>query len=292
MRIYCICIGLYILCACKYSIEKMKFQLALHFTKNKRNAPSIRTISSAMITLTTASTYTYTQRSCDCTGYSKTLTNRTSNTVLVVDDRTTEQTSIGNVIIAEMKKYYHTLVSVLSSINRILYFSILYTPVICTSLILLLSDGNSSDSSSVSSVSGSGSVSTTSILKQQWWKYFMYCLSVSGPCVLKLSQWASTRPDLLPVALCKHLTELQANARTPSHTHAYDSLRKAFGTNWSSWLILDRPDSSSKSSSPLVVLGTGTRQSYHYLASIRYTDMHAYTNIHTYNHACTHTHSF
>lgn len=57
----------------------------------------------------------------------------------------------------------------------------------------------------------------------------MHALERGGPCLIKLGQWASTRPDVLPLSLCRTLASLHDDSPThgPGHTEA--AIEEAFG---------------------------------------------------------------
>ena len=68
---------------------------------------------------------------------------------------------------------------------------------------------------------------------ERWCRWFdaalLRALERGGPCLIKLGQWASTRPDLLPPALCATLASL--HHRVPEHSLAFTrtSIAAAFG---------------------------------------------------------------
>ena len=54
-------------------------------------------------------------------------------------------------------------------------------------------------------------------------------LSAAGPCAVKLGQWASTRPDLLPRGVCDALSTLHEGASTHSFAETEAACEEAFG---------------------------------------------------------------
>lgn len=57
--------------------------------------------------------------------------------------------------------------------------------------------------------------------------YYQLCrlaLQSLGPCFIKLAQWASTRRDIVPIALCKELSKLNSSAPTHSLSHTMSIL--------------------------------------------------------------------
>ena len=86
-----------------------------------------------------------------------------------------------------------------------------------------------------------------------WWTLLRSSISSSGPCAIKLSQWAATRPDLFPIEMVNALSKLQNKAyahtkRTAKHT--VNALKKAFGSNYKDFIDIDVYN-------PKSVLGSG-----------------------------------
>ena len=54
-------------------------------------------------------------------------------------------------------------------------------------------------------------------------------LDRGGPCLTKLGQWASTRPDVLPPSLCATLSSLHHRVRPHSLAHTRAAIAEAFG---------------------------------------------------------------
>jgi hypothetical protein len=76
-------------------------------------------------------------------------------------------------------------------------------------------------------------------LQELWWRCFVAALERTGALVIKLAQWASSRPDLFGQAVCARVQHLQD--RTPPHslaeTHA--ALDAMFGPGWPDYLRID-----------------------------------------------------
>lgn len=72
-----------------------------------------------------------------------------------------------------------------------------------------------------------------------FWRTCVWSLEAAGPTFLKLAQWASSRPDLLPASVVRRLSALQATV----HPHAYEQteelLAEAFGNSWKEVFRLD-----------------------------------------------------
>ena len=52
-----------------------------------------------------------------------------------------------------------------------------------------------------------------SSLRKWWYRLFVYCLQIGGSSFMKLGQWAATRPDILPIELCKQLSTLHSSTQ-------------------------------------------------------------------------------
>ncbi|KAK7086347.1 putative aarF domain-containing protein kinase 2 [Halocaridina rubra] len=68
--------------------------------------------------------------------------------------------------------------------------------------------------------------------KDFWWGLLLKAIEFSGPIVIKLGQWISTRRDLFPDTCCTQFAHLQR--RIPPHSWSFTvyRMRKAFGPNW------------------------------------------------------------
>lgn len=64
-----------------------------------------------------------------------------------------------------------------------------------------------------------------------WYPLFAYLISKSGAAFIKWGQWASTRPDAFPPALCRQLTRLQAAAPTHSFAHTRREIQIALNSS-------------------------------------------------------------
>ena len=60
----------------------------------------------------------------------------------------------------------------------------------------------------------------------------MRALERGGPCLIKLGQWASTRPDLLPLTTCRTLASLHDAVPSHSHRATLAAIEEAFGAPW------------------------------------------------------------
>lgn len=60
----------------------------------------------------------------------------------------------------------------------------------------------------------------SNLIEGLFYKSIRIGLQRAGPTFAKLGQWAATRPDILPLKLCRELGKLQSGA--PSHEHAWN----------------------------------------------------------------------
>ncbi|XP_071547755.1 uncharacterized aarF domain-containing protein kinase 2-like isoform X2 [Panulirus ornatus] len=65
-----------------------------------------------------------------------------------------------------------------------------------------------------------------------WWILMLKAIEFSGPILIKLGQWASTRRDIFPDACCSQFSRLQRRIKPHSWPYTLYQLRKAFGPNW------------------------------------------------------------
>ena len=63
-------------------------------------------------------------------------------------------------------------------------------------------------------------------------KTILRALERGGPCLIKLGQWASTRPDLLPLTTCRTLASLHDAVPSHSHRATLAAIEEAFGAPW------------------------------------------------------------
>ncbi|XP_045123610.1 uncharacterized aarF domain-containing protein kinase 2-like isoform X3 [Portunus trituberculatus] len=65
-----------------------------------------------------------------------------------------------------------------------------------------------------------------------WWGLLLMGIECSGPILIKLGQWASTRRDLFPDTCCSQFSRLQRRIKPHSWRFTKCQLRRAFGPNW------------------------------------------------------------
>jgi len=72
-----------------------------------------------------------------------------------------------------------------------------------------------------------------------FWQLVLAALQAHGPIAVKFAQWASTRPDLLPVIVCENFARLQADVRPHTYRETAETLAEAFGQDWADRLELE-----------------------------------------------------
>ncbi|XP_037778220.1 uncharacterized aarF domain-containing protein kinase 2-like isoform X3 [Penaeus monodon] len=76
--------------------------------------------------------------------------------------------------------------------------------------------------------------------KDLWWFLLLRGIEFSGPILIKLGQWASTRRDLFPDSCCRQFAKLQRSVKPHSWKYTKYMMRKAFGPEW--WKIFVKFD--------------------------------------------------
>jgi len=98
--------------------------------------------------------------------------------------------------------------------RRFIYLFLLFSPVLLTSPLLLLGP---------ESINGSASG-----LSLWWYKFLTRQMQCAGPTFVKLGQWAASRTDLFPAALCDRLGALHSHGKPHSFGHTRRLLEKSF----------------------------------------------------------------
>lgn len=116
-----------------------------------------------------------------------------------------------------LRKLWESILFYLGLFGRFLCLIGLFLPSIATTPALLMDNETISDS---------------------WWNWLKYCINVAGPCSIKFAQWVSTRPDLFPLAVCKHFQDLQSQSIQPSWEEVNSILKKNYGNHWTDRLTI------------------------------------------------------
>lgn len=75
--------------------------------------------------------------------------------------------------------------------------------------------------------------------EDMFWCWALAALQSHGPLAIKFAQWASTRPDILPLRICQHFATLQDSVKPHHYQNTEKALDDAFGCEWPSRLQLD-----------------------------------------------------
>ena len=62
-----------------------------------------------------------------------------------------------------------------------------------------------------------------------WYSFLVGQMERAGPSFIKLGQWAASRADLFPAALCDRMSKLHSSNKPHSFTHTKRVIEKAFG---------------------------------------------------------------
>jgi ABC1 atypical kinase-like domain len=86
------------------------------------------------------------------------------------------------------------------------------------------------------------------MMKNEWnhWYYqvCLYCVECSGACVIKLMQWASSRPDLFGNDFCSIFHKLQDNTIPHSWQHTEQLLIQYYGPNYHEFIQIPKQQKS------------------------------------------------
>lgn len=63
-----------------------------------------------------------------------------------------------------------------------------------------------------------------------WYSFLVKQMERAGPSFIKLGQWAASRADLFPAALCERMSKLHSNGKPHSFHHTKRVIEKAFAT--------------------------------------------------------------
>ena len=66
-------------------------------------------------------------------------------------------------------------------------------------------------------------------LRVYWYRLLVATLQVTGSLFMKLGQWASTRPDILPIELCKRLSTLHSTTKCVDYPIMFRTIERELG---------------------------------------------------------------
>ena len=76
-------------------------------------------------------------------------------------------------------------------------------------------------------------------LREKWLSLVVFGVECSGAAVVKLFQWASSRPDMFGDSFCSVFKKLQDNTSPHSFRHTKAVLASSFGKNWENLIEID-----------------------------------------------------
>lgn len=76
--------------------------------------------------------------------------------------------------------------------------------------------------------------------EELWWRWCVSSFETSGALLIKLAQWASSRPDMFGERICSRFNHLQDNTPLHAWEETALSLDRMFGTSWPEHLELER----------------------------------------------------
>ena len=66
------------------------------------------------------------------------------------------------------------------------------------------------------------------------------CVEWSGAAVIKLMQWAGSRPDMFGHDFCSVFSQLQDNTTPHAYAHTVRMMEDAYGQDWQTKIRLDK----------------------------------------------------
>ena len=79
-------------------------------------------------------------------------------------------------------------------------------------------------------VTGPIAIKNENFRQKYWFRLLVYTIERCGPVYVKLGQWAATRRDLFPAAMCEQLSKLQRHAQVHNWNHTETVLEKVLGS--------------------------------------------------------------
>lgn len=108
------------------------------------------------------------------------------------------------------------LVRALRSVGRVIYLCVMFGPLLLT-----------------------WPLRKFELTSKYWWAYCVFAAEASGAVVIKLAQWASSRPDLFGADVCDRFKFLQDRTRPHPWADTERMLDASLGENWRSELTLE-----------------------------------------------------
>jgi hypothetical protein len=130
-----------------------------------------------------------------------------------------------------IKRWWRNCMRALRMVRRFIQLCITLTPVAL--LYPLLTRNRNSHAGDDAHQVALANITSKENAWLDWYLHFcLSCVEHSGAAVIKLMQWASSRPDMFGHDFCHVFEALQDHARPHSPQHTERVLREAFGENW------------------------------------------------------------
>jgi aarF domain-containing kinase len=122
------------------------------------------------------------------------------------------------------------------ALYRLIELGALFGPLVLTCWLLFLP--GAAEPSADAHTQGRRRPTLTSAFANAWWRWLRLTVEASGPCVIKLAQWASSRPDLFSDRVAVLFADITDRVRPHSMRATRRALAQAFGAGWEEQLTL------------------------------------------------------
>ncbi|OAV91414.1 Atypical/ABC1/ABC1-C protein kinase [Puccinia triticina 1-1 BBBD Race 1] len=134
------------------------------------------------------------------------------------------------------------IIEPVATASRFLYLLALFLPVLVTSPVVLLEYIELAHPRKRRKRRKDGTLITERASTSWWYKLLVSSTQKAGPTFIKLAQWAASRTDLFPAALCQHLGKLHSNGKPHSMAYTRRVLEKAFDKKFEDIFISFNPE--------------------------------------------------
>ncbi|PLW12203.1 hypothetical protein PCANC_14693 [Puccinia coronata f. sp. avenae] len=134
------------------------------------------------------------------------------------------------------------IIEPLATASRFMYLLALFLPVLLTSPVVLLEYIELAHPRKRRKRRKDGTLVTERATTIWWYKLLVSSTQRAGPTFIKLAQWAASRTDLFPAALCQHFGKLHSNGKPHSMAYTRRVLEKAFDKNFDDIFVSFNPE--------------------------------------------------
>ncbi|KAH9441853.1 hypothetical protein Pst134EA_032188 [Puccinia striiformis f. sp. tritici] len=134
------------------------------------------------------------------------------------------------------------IIEPIATAARFLYLLTLFLPVLLTSPIVLLEYIELAHPRKRRKFRKDGSLITERRTTIWWYMLLVHSTQKAGPTFIKLAQWAASRTDLFPAALCRHFGKLHSNGKPHSMAYTRRVIEKAFNKKFEDIFISFDPE--------------------------------------------------